>query len=151
MYYRIFNWPFMRWFFRQAKAIPIASAKDKPEMVDRAFDRIAEDLEAGELVCIFPEGAITTDGQVQMFRRGVERILARTPVPVVPMGLSGLWGSFFSRSDGGAMRGPMRKLLGRLHMAVGEPLSPEEATADRLREQVLALMEAEDYKEPQGL
>jgi 1-acyl-sn-glycerol-3-phosphate acyltransferase len=151
MYYRIFNWPFMRWFFRQAKAIPIASSKENPEMVDRAFNRIAEDLEAGELVCIFPEGAITSDGQVQMFRRGVERILERTPVAVVPMGLSGLWGSFFSRSDGGAMRGPMRKLLGRLHMAVGEPLSPEEATADRLRERVLALMEAEDYKESQGL
>ncbi|MDJ0655543.1 MAG: MFS transporter [Xanthomonadales bacterium] len=142
MYYKIFDWPVLRWIFRTAKAIPIASARENQQMMDQAFDAIKRELEAGELVCIFPEGAISRDGEVQVFRRGVEKILAGSPVPVVPMALSGLWGSFFSRSDGGAFRGPMRRFLGRIHLAVGDPVDPGQVTADGLRDRVLELMDS---------
>ena len=86
--------------FRDAKVIPIASARESAETLDAAFDRIAAELEDGNVVCIFPEGRLTGDGQMNPFRSGVEKIVARTPVPVVPMGLRGLWGSFFSRKEG---------------------------------------------------
>jgi 1-acyl-sn-glycerol-3-phosphate acyltransferase len=145
MYYKIYNWPGVRWLFRTAKAIPIAPSKEHPEMLGQAFERIASELAEGNVVCVFPEGAITRDGGIQMFRKGVERILERTPVPVVPMGLSGLWGSYFSRSDGGAMRGPMRKFWGHIHLKVGDAMPPEHATAEVLQAQVLELMEPQDY------
>ncbi len=140
MYHKIFNMPIAKWLFKTAKTIPIAPAKEDPALLERAFERIAEELDAGEVVCIFPEGAITHDGQLQEFRSGVERILARNPVPVVPMALKGLWGSFFSRSDGGAFRGPMRKFLARIELNIGAAIPPDEVTAASLQEVVSGLM-----------
>ena len=83
MYYRIFNIPVMRWIFRTAKAIPIAGAREDPALMQRAFDEIDAALAEGELVCIFPEGALTRDGEMAPFKSGVEKILERRPVPVV--------------------------------------------------------------------
>ncbi|MEM6937416.1 MAG: hypothetical protein AAF552_13230, partial [Pseudomonadota bacterium] len=62
------------------------------------------------------------------------------PVPVVPMALDGLWGSYFSHSDGGAFRGPWRKLFSRIRLRTGELVAASEATADGLRERVLQLI-----------
>ena len=78
MYYKIFNIPVMRWIFRTAKAIPIAGARENPELMQRAFDEIDAALAEGEIVGIFPEGALTRDGEIAPFKSGVERILART-------------------------------------------------------------------------
>ena len=110
MYYRIFNIPVMRWIFRTAKAIPIAGAREDPALMQRAFDEIDAALAEGELVCIFPEGALTKDGAMAPFKSGVEKILERRPVPVVPMALRGMWSSMWSRRDSrlGRMRVPRR-------------------------------------------
>jgi len=99
MYYRIFNIPVMRWIFKTAKAIPIAGPKEDAALMQRAFDEVDAALAAGELVCIFPEGALTKDGEIAAFKSGVEKILARRPVPVVPMALKGMWASMWSRRD----------------------------------------------------
>ncbi|MGV8960008.1 MAG: MFS transporter [Stenotrophomonas sp.] len=99
MYYKIFNIPVMRWIFRTAKAIPIASPKEDATLMQRAFDEVDAALAAGELVCIFPEGALSRDGSIAPFKSGVEKILARRPVPVVPMALKGMWASMWSRRD----------------------------------------------------
>ncbi len=141
MYHKIFNLPIAKWLFKSAKTIPIAPAKEDPALLEQAYERISSELQAGEVVCIFPEGAITHDGELQQFRSGVEKILARDPVPVVPMALSGLWGSFFSRSDGGAFKGPWRRLGKRIELTVGAGLSPQAATAEALQEQVADLMD----------
>lgn len=115
MYYRIFNVPGMHWIFRHAKAIPIAGAREDPELMQRAFDAIETALAEGELVGIFPEGGLTRDGEIGTFKSGVERILARAAqrgqrVPVVPMALRGMWSSMWSRRDSrmGRMRLPRR-------------------------------------------
>lgn len=115
MYYRIFNVPGLRWIFRHAKAIPIAGAKEDPELMQRAFDAIDAALAEGELVGIFPEGRLTRDGEIAAFRSGVERILERAAargqrVPVVPMALRGMWSSMWSHRDTrmGRMRVPRR-------------------------------------------
>ncbi|CAG9172695.1 MFS transporter [Cupriavidus respiraculi] len=140
MDYRIFGVPLLSWFFRQAKAIPIAPAHEDPQMLARAYDRIAEALREGELVCIFPEGKITANGDLNPFRQGVQQIIRRTPVPVVPMALRGLWGSFFSRKGGAAMTRPFRRgVLSRLELVVGEPIAPELATPEGLRQVVQSL------------
>ena len=131
--------PLVRFLFRGAKVIPIASAKVDPELLERANDRIAEELAAGELVCIFPEGRISDDGRLSPFRHGIEHVVRRTPVPVVPVALVGLWGSFFSRYGGRAMRRPFHRFWSRVTVRVGGPIPPEQVTAELLAEHVAAL------------
>jgi 1-acyl-sn-glycerol-3-phosphate acyltransferase len=141
MDHHIFRWPVLNFVFRTSKAIPIASAKEDPAMMERAFDEAAQALKDGDLVGIFPEGRITDTGEMYPFRPGYTRILERidTPVPIIPMALQGLWGSFFSRKDGPAMTKPLRRgLLSRVGLAIGAPLA-ESATPDELQQTVLAL------------
>ncbi|MGO4326809.1 MFS transporter [Cupriavidus sp. 2TAF22] len=140
MDYRIFKVPLLSWFFRQAKAIPIAPAHEDPQMLERAYDEVARALGEGDLVCIFPEGKITADGEINPFKQGVQQIIRRTPVPVVPMALRGLWGSFFSRKGGAAMSRPFRRgILNRLELVVGDPIAPEQATPESLQQVVQGL------------
>jgi 1-acyl-sn-glycerol-3-phosphate acyltransferase len=140
MYYKIFRMPILSFIFRTAKAIPIASAKEDPGLLEKAFDEIDRALAEGDIVCIFPEGGLTADGEIATFRPGVERILARRPVPVVPLAIRGLWGSIFSRRDSkpGRMRLP-RRFWSRLVLAVGEPVSANDASAAVLEQRVRAL------------
>jgi len=139
MDHAIFRLPVLRFVFRTARAIPIAPRKENPELLERAFAEIGHALDDGDLVCIFPEGRITTTGEMNPFRPGIERILARNPVPVVPMALRGLWGSFFSRKDGAAMSRPFRRVWSRIEVVAGPPVAPEAATAEALEECVRAL------------
>lgn len=140
MYYRIFNIPVMRWIFRTARAIPIAGAKEDPALMQRAFDEIDAALAAGELVGIFPEGALTKDGAIAPFKSGVEKILARRPVPVVPMALRGMWASMWSRRDTrlGRMRVP-RRFRAHVEVVAEAPVDGATASAASLEAQVRAL------------
>jgi hypothetical protein len=135
----IANWPVARWLFRAARCIPIAGRKADPKLVARAFDLIHEELAAGGVVGIFPEGRLTPDGQIGPFRRGVEDILARDPVPVIPIALDGLWGSTFSREAGQALARLPRRFRAPVRITLGAPLDPTGLTADAMRGAVEAL------------
>ncbi len=140
MDHRIFRIPVLSWIFKSAKAIPIASAKEDPWLMEKSFVDIAQALHEGELVCIFPEGKLTGDGEMNAFRSGVQKIVERSPVPVIPMALRGLWGSVWTRSPGNPVgRKFQRGLWSRLSLAVGEPVLPQEATPDYLQQQVANL------------
>lgn len=139
MYHKIYNTPVAHHFFKNAGAIPIATQKEDPELLQKAYDSIAEALENGELVCIFPEGGLTPDGSIQELRPGIERILERTPVPVVPMALSGLWGTWFSRINGRAMKGWPRNWMKKIDVYTGKPIQPEDAKLPVLVQQISAL------------
>ncbi|VVE26360.1 glycerol acyltransferase [Pandoraea horticolens] len=140
MDHRIFHIPVLSWFFRTVRAIPIAPAHEDAGGLNKAYEQIAKALAAGEVVCIFPEGKLTASGDVQAFRQGVQRIIERSPVPVVPMALRGLWGSFFSRHGGAAMTRPFKRgIMNRLELVIGAPVAPAQATPEALREKVLKL------------
>ncbi|MBD3644512.1 MFS transporter [Alcanivorax sp.] len=141
MFKPIYDMPMLNYIFRTGKTIPIDSKVRNPAIYERAFVRIREELEAGEVVCIFPEGKLTDDGEVAEFRAGIEKIVADYPVPVVPMALSGLWGSFFSHKGGKALTRLPRRFWSRIKLAVGDAVAPEQVRADDLRERVLALRE----------
>ncbi len=132
MYYKIFEIPILKFLFKTAKAIPIASAREDEQIMNDAFDAVDAELAAGNIVCIFPEGGITRDGEVQRFRPGVEKIIARRPVPVVPVALCGLWGSWFSRHRGGGLRKLPGRLFAKVPVHIGEPVPPGDVTAARL-------------------
>lgn len=109
-------------------------------MLERAYDEIARGLEAGDLIGIFPEGQCTNTGDMLPFRSGIRRIIERTPVPVVPLALRGLWGSFFSRKDGPAMSKPFRRgLFSKIALVTGPAVPPQAVTPEDLQAQVLAL------------
>jgi len=132
MYYKIFQIPILNFIFKTAKTIPIASARENASMLQQSFDKIDEELQAGNIVCIFPEGAITTDGDVHAFRPGIEKIIERNAVPVIPVALCGLWGSWFSRQTGGGVRKIPGKLFSRIEVRIGDAVRPADVTAGKL-------------------
>ncbi|TMQ46908.1 MAG: glycerol acyltransferase, partial [Candidatus Eisenbacteria bacterium] len=142
MDHQIFRIPVLSFIFRTGRAIPIAPAREDPDALARAHDQIAKALEEGDLICIFPEGKITYDGQLSPFRPGVKRIVDRTPVPVVPLALRGLWGSFFSRHEGPAMTKWSRiakRIYSRISLVAGPPVAAGEVTPEGLQTVVLEL------------
>ncbi|HBC18754.1 MAG TPA: MFS transporter [Alcanivorax sp.] len=141
MFKPIYDMPLLNYIFRTGKTIPIDSKTRNPVIYERAFVRIREELEAGEVVCIFPEGKLTEDGEVAEFRAGIEKIVADYPVPVIPMALSGLWGSFFSHKGGKALTRLPSRFWSRIKLAVGDAVAPEQVRADDLRERVMTLRE----------
>ncbi len=140
MDHRIFKISLLSWIFRTAKAIPIAPAKEDPWLMEKAYIDIAQALHEGELVCIFPEGRLTSTGEMNEFKGGIRKIIERSPVPVIPMALRGLWGSMLTRSSGNPFeRSFKRGPLSRLSLVVGQPMAPAHVTPEALHERVSTL------------
>ena len=139
MTHKIFRIPVLNFVFRHAKTIPIAPMHEDPGILAAAYERIAAELEDGQLVAIFPEGKLTTTGEINEFKAGIERIIERTPVPVIPLALQGLWGSFFSRKDDDAVLKLPRRLWSKIGLCAAPPIAPERVDREALHDQVLAM------------
>lgn len=150
MHYSFMKIPVLSFFFRGAKVIPIAGAKEDPDLMEKAFDKIAATLEDNEIVCIFPEGKITHDGKMTPFRPGIEKIITRNPVPVIPMAITGLWGSFFSRKYGAAATSykviPQR-WFSKVNLLIESAWKPETVTAQGLEIKVKGMLGEESASE----
>ena len=143
MDHRIFRSRLLGWLFRLAKTIPIAPQKEDPAVYAAAFEQARQVLDDGELLCIFPEGGLTRDGQLQPFRPGVMKLLEGRPdLPVIPLALHNLWGSYFSCIEGGrAMVRPLRRgLFSHVGLAAGEPLRAALVSPEGLQREVGALL-----------
>ncbi len=141
MYYKIFHIPVLSFIFRTANAIPIAGARENPQLMHQAFEKISLALQQDEVVCIFPEGKITEDGSLNPFKSGVMKIIEKTPVPVVPLALRGLWGSFFSRKHGNAMtKWFARGLFNHIELVAGEAIAADKVTLKGLQNAVSCLL-----------
>jgi 1-acyl-sn-glycerol-3-phosphate acyltransferase len=147
MDHRIFKLPVLGAMFKLAKAIPVAPQKEDPAVYEAAFERAAQVLRNGDLLAIFPEGGITKDGQLQPFKAGILKILERAKAdgvtaPVIPMALTNLWGSYFSRVEqGNAMVRPFRRgVFSRVGLNVGEAVAPERVEMEGLRSKVDVLL-----------
>jgi 1-acyl-sn-glycerol-3-phosphate acyltransferase len=130
----------LRTFFKIAKTIPICSPKANIEVYENAFKRIKEELDSGEIICIFPEGKLTTDGEVDTFKSGIERIIKETPVQVVPMALGGMWGSIFSHKDGHALTKRPRRFWSKVTLTVSPAQSAANVSAASLEHDVKTLV-----------
>lgn len=142
MYYKFFKIPLIRYLFRHARVIPIAGQQEDPVLFNKAFEIVSSELRAGELVCIFPEGGITSDGEVKEFKRGIEHIVKRDAVPVIPLAIDGLWGSIFSRKWGRALK--LKRLPRRIwffvDVIIDKPIPAHIATAPALEKKVRELL-----------
>ena len=139
MWHGFYEIPIVRLIFKGVKAIPIGTRKERPDLIDQAFESIAEALKEDELVVIFPEGKITRDGEINEFQAGIDKILAQTPVPVVPMAIRGMWGTWWSRHKGRAMKGLPRSFMKKLTVVAGPAIAPEYANRALLEEKVIEL------------
>ena len=137
----IYDLPLMNYIFRTGKAIPIDSKERNPEIYQQAFERINEELADGQVVCIFPEGKLTRDGELAEFKTGMEKIVNENRVPVIPMALSGLWGSFFSHKRGPALTRLPKRFWSRVTLNVGEAVPADEVASQDMRRRVLGLRE----------
>ncbi len=129
---------YLNWFFRQFGTIPISAGAASRG----SLDTVAAALQAGEVVCLFPEGVISRSGHLAEFRRGYERACAHVDdsVVIVPFYLRGLWGSVFSRSSERLKR--HRTLLAReVVVDFGMPMS-KATTADVLKRAVIDLSQS---------
>nr|WP_283101562.1 1-acyl-sn-glycerol-3-phosphate acyltransferase [Halomonas populi] len=140
----IYESPWLNWWFRIVGAIPVDSERHDPGSVRRALDEVSRALRQGDVVMLFPEGRLTTDGEIHRFRRGLDIILARDPVPVVPAGLAGLWGSWTSHCSGRALTKFPRRFRARVALFFGEPLTPEQARRGVLEARVRELKAGAD-------
>ncbi|MBW3694547.1 MFS transporter [Vibrio sp. T187] len=131
------NLPPLRRFLKRAGVIPISATNRKS--IRRAFNDVEQALEEGHIVCIFPEGKLTSDGEVGPFMRGMDIIIRRSPVPVIPMSLKGLWGSYFSRHKGKACKGLPSRFWTKLEIEAGDPVPAHLASTELMRESVKAL------------
>ncbi|MFZ4714660.1 MAG: MFS transporter [Bacteriovoracaceae bacterium] len=141
MHYSFMKIPVAGKFFKDGKVIPIAGMKEDPEIMENAFKEIKRYLDEGELVCIFPEGAITENGELGVFKHGIERIIKETPVAIIPLSLNGMWGSFFSRKSGKAMTKPFKRIWSNISVVVGDVIRPQELNVEELRNKVKNLGE----------
>ncbi len=140
MYHKIFNIPFLRFIFKTANAIPIAPKKENPELLEKAYINIARELNSGNLVGIFPEGKLTTNGNVDTFKPGINRILSETPIKVVPMALQGLWGSYFSNYKGKPMTGIPTRLWRKITLLASIPVEAKNVNAQSLQKIISNLL-----------
>ncbi len=139
MFKPIYELPVLNFVFRTGRAIPIISKHVDEQAYERAFDEISAALDEGDLLCIFPEGKLTQDGEIHEFKQGIERIIQRNPVPVLPMALQGLWGSFFSHRGGHALTTLPRRFWSRVTIVAGDLVAPEDVTAPGLYNEVARL------------
>jgi 1-acyl-sn-glycerol-3-phosphate acyltransferase len=147
MDHRIFKFPVLGWFFKLAKAIPIAPKKEDPTAYEAAFAAAGKVLKEGDLLAIFPEGGITRDGTLQEFKGGIMKILEEAKThgvepPVIPMALTNLWGSFFSRieKDGAMVRPFRRGIFNRVGLNVGQAVVASDASPSLLQTKVKELL-----------
>jgi len=126
--------PLFRWFLKATDSILI-NGEGGPKQIVKSLQQITAALDAGEAVCLFPEGALSRGGGVMLpFRRGFERVLsaAKQPVPVIPICLSQLWGSIFSYAQGKVLWKWPQRIPYRVSVAFGKPLPPN-ITAPEVR------------------
>ena len=141
MHYKIYNLPVLHFVFRTAKTIPIAGKYEDKDLLKKAFDDIDAALVDGDVLCVFPEGKLTADGNMSTFRDGIEKIVARRAVPVIPMALQGLWGSAFSRQQTNIFYRLFKGFKSSIGLVVGDVVMAQQVSAKNLQDKVLRLYE----------
>jgi acyl-[acyl-carrier-protein]-phospholipid O-acyltransferase / long-chain-fatty-acid--[acyl-carrier-protein] ligase len=140
--------PVLNWFFKLAKAIPVGT--NGPRDVVASIRAARKELEAGHIVCIFAEGAISRTGNLLPFRRGLEKIVDGLDVPVIPVHLDRLWGSIFSFERGRFLWKWPKRIPYPVTVSFGTPM-PASSSAHDVRQAIQELAsDAATYSKSSG-
>ncbi len=126
----------LRWLFRLMKAIPVSSARRRD--IVESLRRAREELQDGRVLCIFAEGSISRLGRLLPFKRGFEKIVAGTDIPVIPVHLDQVWGSIFSFKEGRFFRKWPGRIPYPVTVSFGAPLFSS-ASVTEVRQAILGL------------
>jgi acyl-[acyl-carrier-protein]-phospholipid O-acyltransferase/long-chain-fatty-acid--[acyl-carrier-protein] ligase len=121
-------------FLKMFGVIPIS-----PNRAKEAVRTVADAVKAGDLVCIFPEGQLTRSGAMSEIKKGFELMVRQAGAPVIPIYMDDLWGSIFSFERGVFFKKWPYHFPYHLSVHFGDPLTPKEATANRVREVLMDL------------
>lgn len=135
---------FIGWVLRRVRAIPLSRTVG-PKSLSASFSNVTEALQAGEVVCVFPEGYPTRNGALLPFRRGLEQLARSASMPIVPVYLDQVWGSIFSYKGGKLFWKLPRFARYPVTATFGKPL-PTDATAFQVR-QAVQILAAEAARE----
>ncbi len=131
-------WLFERWWLRWVmkwfEVIPVARTRPR-----EAIQRAARSLEDGEVVCLFPEGGISRDGELQELRAGFSAMARLAGAPVVPFYIDGLSRSIFSFHGGRFFWKLPKGIRPEVRISLGSPLEPDEMNPAAARRRVLEL------------
>jgi 1-acyl-sn-glycerol-3-phosphate acyltransferase len=137
IYDKIYRQPIVHHFMRINRAIPIDGNR---ESVRNALNAVSEGLSNGDLIVIFPEGSITYTGNMVRFKFGIEWMISKNPVPVIPVVLGGLWGSVLSRKYINSKTRWFPKTFRRKIAAIcSEPIAPKKATVNYLQKKIMQI------------
>src|SRR5438477_10182030 len=128
--------PSLRPFLSSVGCIPIDIRHSRS-----AIRAATEQLAAGEIVCLFPEGQLTRSGTLLRLRRGYELIAQHANAAVVPVWLDRLWGSIFSFQGGKFFAKWPKEIPYRVTVAFGKPLGSQNSDIATVREELLKLGE----------
>jgi len=128
--------PMLKPFLSTVGCIPIDSRKARS-----AIRAATEQIAAGEIVCLFPEGQLTRSGTLLRLRRGYELIAQHANAKVVPVWLDRLWGSIFSFQGGKFFTKWPKEWPYRVTVAFGKPIEANAADIATVREELLKLGE----------
>jgi len=115
------------WVLEIFNSLPISSKNPR-----EAIEGAARGIEAGDLICIFPEGQLTRTGCLTPIRRGMEMIARRAKAPVIPLYMDGLWGSVLSFSRNRFFTKLPRRFPYPFTVAVGEAFEPDQISSRRV-------------------
>lgn len=132
-----YNIWFLKPFCKLVRTIPI-SAEDPPKKIIASMIEAKNALKAGEIVCIFAEGAMTRNGNLLPFKNGYERIARRTGCKIVPAYIGGMWGSIFSFYYGKTLSTLPKVFRRKAAIHFGKPL-PNNATSQQIRQSIQEL------------
>jgi acyl-[acyl-carrier-protein]-phospholipid O-acyltransferase/long-chain-fatty-acid--[acyl-carrier-protein] ligase len=121
VYAPFFDRRILGWFLRSMRAIPI-SPSGGPKMILHAFREAGRALDAGEVVCVFPEGQISRTGMMAPFQRGLQRIVKGRTTPIIPIHLDRLMNSVFAPVS--HRRWPER-IPYPVTVSIGTPMPPD--------------------------
>ena len=105
----------------------VGAVSIRPENSRNAMQNIVSLLNDNCVVGIFPEGHISTTGELSDLKRGFEKILSecKDNVVVVPFAVNDMWGSFFSKAPKSIKKKKKFSLRRSVNVNIGKPLTSE--------------------------
>ncbi len=128
--------PVINWILRGVGAVSI-----RPENSRNAMQNIINLLNDDCIVCLFPEGHVSTSGELSDLKRGFEKVLSQSKegIIVVPFAVNNMWGSFFSKAPRVVKRSMKFSLRREVNVRIGKGLTSN-ATKEEVKKRIGSLL-----------